>query len=130
MFKTAILLLLAVLTACTTTQSVAPAGPQTPAGLQLKVGDTIQVVTKYRERMSLRITAIGQTELTGVTQKRRKHDTQDKGKTLVIPYDDLALVQVKHGSAGRTIIAVPLVLVGAVAVAVGTGQVELRGMSP
>jgi len=131
MFKMVILLLAAAATACTTTQAVAPVDARAPTRLQLKTGDVIQVVTKYRERMSLRITALDQTSLTGVTQKRRAHDTQDKGKTMVVPYADLALVQVKHGSAGRTIIAVPLVVVGALGVAVHTGQVELsREMLP
>lgn len=94
-------------------QTAAPDSESAPAGLELRAGDSIRLVTKYRDRMSLKITDIREKELAGITLKPGKHESRPKGETIVVAYDDLALVEMRHFSAGKTILVVPAIIVSA-----------------
>lgn len=102
------LLLILTVSACTAPRAVAPVTSGEPTELRLKAGDSIRVVTRDRERLSLEITAIRPTELAGVTLKPAKHETRPEGQAVVVPYEDLAFVVVRRFSAGRTAAAVPV----------------------
>ncbi|MBV6424837.1 MAG: hypothetical protein NAOJABEB_02651 [Steroidobacteraceae bacterium] len=126
----AILVLASAAFACTTPRAVAPSGAATPAELRLKVGDSIRIVTKHRERMSLEISGFRETELVGVTTKPAAHETLAEGTPVVVPYGDLALVQVRRISAARTVL-MPIVIVGTVLGAgIATGEIVIVPMGP
>jgi hypothetical protein len=101
--------------ACTTHRAVAPVPGNASNELQVKAGDTIRVVTKYRERLTLQVTEIRSQELEGVTAKPSPHETVPAGKKAIIPYADLAMVEVTRRSPAKTagLVAV-LTIVGAV----------------
>ena len=104
-----------LLVGCTTHRVAAPASGNPPGELQIRVGDTIRLVTKYRERVTLRVTEIRNDEIEGVTQKPNPHETVPAGKKAVVPYVDLALVEVTRHSAGKTVgLVAVLTVVGAV----------------
>ena len=105
-----VLLVLLALSACTATRAVSPVDSTQPTELRLKAGDSIRVVTKQRERMSLEITEIRAAEMAGVTVKPASHETLPVGQDVVVPYADIALVEVRRFSALRTA-AVPVLIV-------------------
>lgn len=102
------------LLACAGPRVVSPVDGSQPVDLRLKPGDHIRVVTKHRERASLKITALGPTELTGVTLKPARHETLPKDQEIVIPYEDLALVDVTRiSSPGTALVAAVLLTLSA-----------------
>jgi hypothetical protein len=102
------------LVACVGPRVVSPMGGSEPVELRLKPGDSIRVVTKHRERASLKITELRATELTGITLKPGRHETLPKDQEIVIPYGDLALVDVtRFSSPGTALVAVLLLTMGA-----------------
>ncbi len=105
-----VLVVLLALSACTSTKAVSPVDSAEPTELRLKAGDSIRVVTKQRERMSFEITEIRASELTGVTVKPASHETLPVGQDVIVPYADIALVEVRRFSALRTA-AVPVLVV-------------------
>lgn len=102
--------MLLALGACTAPKAVSPADSSEPTELRLKAGDSIRIVTRQRERMSLEISEIRSTELTGVTVKPAAHETLPAGRDIVVPYADIALVEVRRFSALRTA-AMPILVV-------------------
>lgn len=104
-----VLLSLLALGGCTAPRAVAPVDGSEPVELRIQAGDTIRVVTKDRGRMSLKITDIRATELAGVTVEPGPHETAPAGRAVVVPYADLALVEVRRFSATRSA-AVPAVV--------------------
>lgn len=100
---------LLALAACTAPRSVAPVAGEKPTEIRLQAGDTIRVVTRDRERLSLEITEIGETALAGRTVKPGAHETTPAGREVTLPYADLALVEVRQFSAMRSA-AVPAVV--------------------
>lgn len=120
------------LISCTASRAIAPAGAGTnePKELHLKAGDSVRIVTRNRERMSLKITEIRPTALAGVTLKPAKHETLAKGQSVVVQYDDLALVEVRRFSAARTV-GLPVLVVSMVGLLViATHPVIPPGMPP
>ena len=101
--------LLLAMAACTASRSVAPVTGGKPLEIRLQAGDTIRIVTRDRERLSLEITDIRETELAGRTVKPGAHETTPPGRAVVLPYADLALVEVRQFSAMRSA-AVPAVV--------------------
>jgi hypothetical protein len=99
------------LIACAGPNVISPVGGGEPVELRLKAGDAIRVVTIHRERASLRITDLGQTELTGVTLKPARHETLPKDQEIVVPYGDLALVEVRRFGKGGPAAAAGLLLI-------------------
>lgn len=93
---------LLALAACTAPRSVSPVADGKPSEIRLQAGDKIRVVTRDRERFSIEITDIRATELAGRTIKPGPHETTLPGVTLVLPYADLALVEVREFSPIRS----------------------------
>jgi hypothetical protein len=101
--------------ACTTHRAVMPAAGDAASALQIKQGDTIRVVTKYRDRLTLQVTEIRGHEVEGVTTQPSPHETVPAGKKAIIPYEDLAMVEVTRRSPGKTMgLVAVLTVVGAV----------------
>ena len=120
------------LISCTASCAIAPAGAGTnePKELHLKAGDSVRIVTRNRERMSLKITEIRPTALAGVTLKPAKHETLAEGQRVVVQYGDLALVEVRRFSAARTV-GLPVLVVSMVGLLViATHPVIPPGMPP
>jgi hypothetical protein len=115
-----LLLALLALGACTTPRAVSPVDGNEPTELRLKAGDSIRIVTKQRERMSFEITEIRPTELTGVTTKPASHETLPAGRDVIVPYGDIALVEVKRISAARSVAGPVLVILLASGIALET----------
>jgi len=114
------LLVVLALSACTGHRAVSPVDNGEPTELRLRAGDSIRVVTKQRERMSLRITEIRPTELAGVTVKPAAHEALPKGRDVMVPYADIALVEVRRFSAARTAAGSVLVVLTAAGIALDT----------
>ena len=115
-----LLLALLALGACTAPRAVSPVDGGEPTELRLKAGDSIRIVTRQRERMSFEITEIRPTELAGVTTKPAPHETLPAGRDVVVPYGDIALVEVKRFSAARTVAGPVLVILLASGIALAT----------
>ncbi|MGH8286047.1 MAG: hypothetical protein ACRETT_09800 [Steroidobacteraceae bacterium] len=123
-------LAISVLSACTAPRGAAPVDTKQPVELRLRAGDEIRIVTKHRERMSLKITELRPTELAGVTLKPARHETHARGLNVVVPYGDLALVQARRISALRTAMA-PVVVASVIfAVALETGHIAVMAAPP
>jgi hypothetical protein len=120
--RRALVLVMAFLLSACTSPQVATPRDGAPTELRLKAGDTIRVVTKHRERFSFEITDVGATELSGLTVKPRKPETRPKGERVVVPYADLALVEVRRVSLARTAAPIAIVLVSA-GLVMATGSV-------
>lgn len=116
----AALLLGLALGACTGPRALAPVDESAPTELRLKAGDSIRIVTKQRQRLSIEIVEIRPTELAGVTLKPAPHETLPKGSNVVVPYADLALVEVRRFSAKRTAALPFLIVVVAAGIALET----------
>lgn len=97
-------------TACVSPRAVAPVGDSEPVELRLQAGDSIRIVTKERERLSLMITEIRPAALAGVTLEPAKLESVPEGRTVVVPYADLALIEVDRFSTVRTLVVPAVVL--------------------
>ncbi len=115
-----VILALLALSACTSPRAVSPVEGGETTELRLQAGDSVRIVTKQRERMSFEITEIRETELAGVTVKPAKHETLPAGQAVVVPYADIALIEVKRFSAARTAAAPVLVVLVAAGIALQT----------
>ena len=107
--------------ACTTPRAVAPVEGGDTQELRLRPGDSIRVVTKDRERLSLEITELRPTELAGITVKPAPHETRAEGEPVVVRYDDLAFIVVERFSPARTAMAPVAVLAVAAGVVIQVG---------
>jgi len=100
--------------ACSSTQSVSSDFPSASRELHLHAGDVIRLVTVNRQRFRIRILEIGAEGLRGEVLASRQ-STLPAGGTVDVAYNDMALLQEEHISAGRTAGAVVVVgLIGAV----------------
>jgi len=115
-----VFLVVLALSACTAQRAVSPVESGEPTELRLRAGDSIRIVTKQRERMSLEITEIRPAELAGVSLKPAAHETLPAGRDVVVPYADIALVEVRRFSAARTAAAPVLVVLVAAGIALST----------
>jgi hypothetical protein len=118
-----LLLALLALSACTAPRAVSPVDGGEPTELRLKAGDSIRIVTRQRERMSFEITEIRPSELAGVTTEPAPHETLPAGRDVVVPYGDIALVEVKRFSAVRTVAGPVLIILLASGIALATTPV-------
>jgi len=106
---------------CSSTQSVSTDFPAASRELHLHAGDVIKLVTVNRQRLRIRILEIGAEGLRGEVLKSRQ-STLPAGGTVDVAYNDMALLQEEHVSAGRSVGAVAVVgLVGAVVVSAMLG---------
>ena len=122
-----VLLSLLLLGGCTAPRAVSPVDGTEPVELRLQAGDTIRIVTKDRGRMSLKISEIRTTELAGVTVKPGPHETEPAGREVIVPYAELALVEVRRFSAARSAAVPALVLLVAAGIALETAPVMPPG---
>lgn len=124
--KFSLLLAAIALTAlsCTATRTSAPTSAAGVTRIQIKAGDVIRVLDKYRHQYTLKITALDATTLTGealrLTPGKKKSDYQATGVTVQMRYADIALLEVKKSSALRTAGAalVALEVIGMVVLAI------------
>jgi len=96
--------------ACTGMRSSAPTTTEQQTRLEVRVGDTVRILTKYRERHSFKVTDLTATSLVGTAVTLSRDDSDKSGTPIEVPYADLALVEVKHVSAVKTAGAAVLVL--------------------
>jgi hypothetical protein len=75
--------------------------------------------------MSFQITEIRPTELAGISVKPAAHETLPEGRDVVVPYADIALVEVRRFSAARTLAAPVLVVLVAAGIALETMPVMM-----
>jgi hypothetical protein len=123
--KWRIFVALLALSACTAPRAVSPLEDGEPTELRLRTGDSIRVVTKQRKRMSLHITEIRPTELAGVTAKPAEHESLPAGQDVVVPYADIALVEVRRFSAARSVAGPALVILVTGGIALATTPIMM-----
>jgi hypothetical protein len=87
---------------CMSTRVAAPGTDGEVAELELRPGDRIQVVTTRRQRYTIELNEIGATAMVGVTVEPHKHDTLPAGHRVQVPYEELALLEVRRFSPART----------------------------
>lgn len=116
--------------ACTGMRGSAPSATEQTTRLEVRPGDTVRVLTKYRERHSLEVTDLTATTLVGKAVKLSSEDSQKPGAPIEVPYSDLALIEVGHVSALRTTGAVALILVVSGMAVLGVVGVVPVGMPP
>jgi hypothetical protein len=116
---------------CTATRTAAPTTAAGVTRIQIKAGDVIRVLDKYRQQHTLKITALDAATLTGEAL-RLAPDTKKKAYeptcvTVQMRYADIALLEVRKSSAQRTAGAalVALEVIGAVVLAIGGLQVGI-----
>lgn len=119
------LLALLALGACTAPRAVSPIDGGEPTELRLRAGDSIRVVTKQRERMSLQITEIRPTELAAISAKPGPHESLPAGRDIVVPYGDIALVEVRRFSKARSVAGPVLVILVTAGIALETMPVMM-----
>jgi hypothetical protein len=98
-------------TACTSMRSAAPAATEHETRLEVRTGDTVRVLTKYRERHSFKVTSLTPASLVGTAVTVSRDDRDKPGTPVEVAYADLALIEVRHVSAVKTTGAVALVLI-------------------
>jgi hypothetical protein len=114
------LALLLVIPGCTTMRGTAPQSGEAPTRLELHRGDTVRVLTMYRERHAFELTDKSPTGLIGRTVRLSREDKEPAGTLIEVPFSDLALVEVRRVDWASTA-GVPLVvLFVAGAVVLGT----------
>lgn len=91
-----------VASGCTPARVAAPGSNGEVQELRLKAGDRIRVVTTKRQRYTFEITEIRPAEFAGMTLEPGPHETVPKGQSIVVPYDELALLEVRRFSAMHT----------------------------
>jgi hypothetical protein len=118
----AIMMLTAV--SCTATRTSAPTTVAGVTRVEIKAGDVIRVLDKFRRQYTLKITALDATSLTGealrLAPKDKKKAYEPTGVTVQMRYADIALLEVKQRSALRTAGAalVALEVIGMVVLAI------------
>ena len=115
---TLVAILVCLSTACTTMRPVAADAAGEQVRRQVKVGDTVRVVTKAGARHSFQVTAVGESSLAGNAVKLSGGGSDAVGARIDVPYLDIAQIEVRRVSGLKTtgaIIGVALaVWVGAV----------------
>ena len=106
--KCSLLIAIMALTAvsCTATRTSAPTTAAGVTRIQIKTGDVIRVLDKYRQLYTLKITALDATTLTGEALRLapgdKKQAYEATGVTVQMRYGDIALLEVRKSSASRT----------------------------
>jgi hypothetical protein len=109
---------------CTATRTTAPTSAAGVTRVEIKAGDVIRVLDKYRRQFTLKITALDATTLTGEALRLAPGDKnkayEATGVTVQMRYADIALLEVKKSSALRTAggILVALEVIGMVVLAI------------
>ena len=117
------LVLCGLSTACTTLRPVAvdPTGDRIRA--ELKVGDTVRVVTVDGVTHKFQVTALGMSSLIGDASKTWGVAAHSAASRLDLAYRDIQQIDVRSASVPKTVgVVAAVVLVGAVVAATGGGS--------
>jgi len=117
---------------CAPARVAAPGANGELQELRLKSGDRIRVVTTKRQRYTFEITEIRPAEFAGVTLEPGPHETLPKGQLIEVPYDELALLEVRRFSAVHTAGAVVggVFIVGMIGLVVIGAPAVMPGPTP
>jgi len=102
-----LVLLVCISTACTTLRPVAVDANGDQIRNEIRVGDTIRVVTKSSAVQTFRVTTVGATSVIG--------DSDQPGTPIEIPYQNIKELEVRQGSGPKT----TWLVVGAVLLTLG-----------
>ncbi len=110
-------------TACTTLRPVAvdPAGDRIRA--EIKVGDTVRVLSRDGTTHRFRVTAVGTSSLAGDAAKMSPAGAEVVGSKVELLYQDMQQIDVQRISGGKTTgIIAAVVLVAVIGIASGGGS--------
>jgi hypothetical protein len=108
---------------CTT--SYAPTTSAATRDIKIEAGDEIRVVTTRRERLSFHVTEVRADRLVGVTVKPNPKETRPAGETVEVPFDELAVVDVRRFDARKAGLATAAVVLTVSALSVVLGAVPV-----
>ena len=115
--------LICVSAACTTLSPVAADITGARIGAEIKVGDTVRVLTADGTTHNLQVSAVGESSLVGSAVGTWKRGADAAGSRIEVPYRDIQRIEVQHVSGLKTAAIVAVVaLVAAVAIASGGGS--------
>ena len=109
---------------CTATRTSAPTTAASVTRIQIKTGDVIRVLDKYRQQYTLKNTALDATTLSAEALRlapgKKSNEYEPTGATVQMRYADIALLEIKTSSALRTAgaVLVALEVIGMVVLAV------------
>jgi hypothetical protein len=123
-FATAVAsVLICVSTACTTLSPVAADATGARIRAEIKVGDTVRVLTADGTTHRFEVSAVGESSLFGNAVGTWKSGADAAGSRIEVPYRDIQQIEVQHVSGFKTTGIVAVVgLVAAVAIASGGGS--------
>lgn len=70
--------------------------------LEIRTGDVIRILTKYREPYTLKLTALDANAMSGETVRLKPRDPGSAHESVKVRYADVALIEVKRRSGVRT----------------------------
>jgi hypothetical protein len=110
-------------TACTTMRPVAMDASGEPVRRELKVGDTVRVLTKAGASHSFQVSAVGYSSLAGNAVKLSGGGSDAVGTQIDIRYLDIAQIEVQRVSGLKTTSVIAAVVLGAwLGIATGGGS--------
>ena len=114
---------------CTTMRASAPSSVDAVTRLEVRAGDTVRLLTKYRQKYTFRVTALDAATMSGETVKLARNDPGSEHEAVKVRYADIALIEVKKKSALRTAAAglVVIEVVGLVALSIEGVPIGLPG---
>lgn len=110
------LILLAVACVCTacatsrSTRSYAPDTAEETRQLKIGIGDEIRVVTTNRDRLTFKVEQVLEDRFIGATVERHAKEKRPPGTPVVVPYADIAMVEVTRTDARTGLAAAGYVL--------------------
>lgn len=123
MATTIVALLVCLSTACTTMLPVAADAAGEQLRREVKVGDTVRVLTKAGARRSFQVTAVGESSLSGNAVSLSGGGSDAVGARIDVAYLDIAQVEVRRVSGLKTTgVIAAVVLGGLVGTATGWGN--------
>lgn len=90
---------------CTSMRTAAPTSGETVTRLKIRPGDTVRILTKYRQSHTFKVTALDAVAMSGETVKLSRKDPGSEHEAVKVRYADMALIEVKRHSAARTAMA-------------------------
>jgi len=108
--------------ACTTMRPIAADGAGDSIRREIKPGDTVRVVTKGGPVHTFKITAVGETSLSGNAVTTWSGGREPVGSRIDVPYSEIAELDVKRASGLKTAGLVAAAVLVVVAIASGGGS--------
>lgn len=110
-------------TACTTMRPVSADGAGEQVRREVKVGDTVRVLTKAGASHSFQITAVDESSLAGNAVRLSGGGSDAVGARIDVRYQDIAQIEVQRVSGLKTAsVIAAVVLVAFVAIVTGGGR--------